>query len=182
MKKEATKIISGNAGQGTRISLLTSFFNGQLNDIYQAEKQLVKALPKMKKAASSDKLVLFFEEHLAETKQHIVRLEKLFELIGIKPYSKKSNAMEGLLREAVTIAAETQEGSATRDAALIFISRKIEHYEIACYGSLHQLALTLGMDPVADLLISTLNEEKDADEALSTLAITDVNLDALEEV
>lgn len=182
MKNGLTKATSENGRQETRLSLLTNFFNGQLNDIYNAEKHLVKVLSKMKKAACSDKLVLFFEEHLQETKQHIVRLEKSFELIGIKPHAKKSIAIEGLLKEAETTIAETHQDTAIRDAGLIFVTQKIEHYEIAVYGTLQQLALTLIMDPVADLLGITLIEEKEADEILASLAKTDIILDALEEV
>jgi ferritin-like metal-binding protein YciE len=181
MKRQAKKSGDGNAHGDMHVSMLTDFFNDQLKDIYWAEKHLVKTLPKMKKAASSDDLALSFDDHLAESKQHIVRLEKIFELLGQKPETKKCDGMEGLVKEAEIIIEETREGTATRDVGLIFASQKIEHYEIATYGCLHQLALTLELNEIAELLESTLNEEKEEDKALTSIAKVHVNYDAMEE-
>jgi ferritin-like metal-binding protein YciE len=135
----------------------------------------------MKKAASSAELVSAFEEHLEVTRQHVVRLEKIFDLMGHKAQAKKCDAMEGLTKEGDSIIEETQEGTATRDVGLIFAAQKVEHYEIATYGSLHQLALTLEYSEIADLLDSTLNEEKEADKTLTSIAKTKVNYEAMEE-
>lgn len=183
MKRPAKRPANGHARQDvTHVPMLTNFFYDQLKDIYWAEKHLVKVLVKMKKASFSDELCMAFEDHLQETKQHIVRLEKIFELMGLKLQTKKCEGMEGLAREAETIIAETEDGTATRDVGLIFIAQKIEHYEIATYGSLHQIALTLELDEIAGLLESTLIEEKDLDKELTTIAKTHVNYDAIEEV
>lgn len=183
MKRTAKSPANGHARQETgHAPLLTNFFYDQVKDIYWAEKHLVKTLVKMRKASFSDELCMAFEDHLQETKQHIVRLEKIFELLGLRPHTKKCEGMEGLAKEADTIISETEDGTATRDVGLIFIAQKIEHYEIAAYGSLHQLALTLELDEIAGLLESTLLEEKELDKELTTIARTHVNYDAMEEV
>ena len=181
MKRLTKKADNGNAHQDMHVSMLTDFFNDQLKDIYWAEKHLVKTLPKMKKAASSEELASAFEDHLLETQQHVVRLEKIFEIMGNKAEAKKCDGMEGLTKEGESIIEETQEGTATRDVGLIFAAQKVEHYEIATYGSLHQLALTLEFSGIADLLDATLNEEKEADKTLTSIAKTQVNYDAVEE-
>lgn len=182
MKRHSKKTGNEDSYQNDmHVSMLTDFFNDQLKDMYWAEKQLAKELPKLKKAASSEDLELAFEDHLQESKQHIVRLERIFEMMGLKPETKKCEGMEGLIKEAETIIAETQDGTATRDVGLIFASQKIEHYEIATYGCLHQLALTLEMDEVANLLDATLMDEKEADKGLTAIAKTHVNYDAMEE-
>lgn len=181
MKRQTKKTANGNAHENMRVPMLTDFFTDQLKDIYWAEKHLVKTLPKMKKAASSDELASAFEDHLEETRQHVVRLEKIFELMGQKSEAKKCDAMEGLTKEGDSIIEETKEGTATRDVGLIFAAQKVEHYEIATYGSLHQLALTLEYNEIADLLDATLNEEKEADKSLTSIAKTQVNYDAMEE-
>ena len=168
--------------ESTNVPLLLNFFYDQLRDLYWAEKHMVKSLAKLRKASFSDELCMAFEDHMQETKQHVIRLEKIFELMGTKPQTKKCDGMEGLAREAETIIAETEDGTATRDVGLIFIAQKIEHYEIATYGSLHQLALTLDLDEIAGLLESTLAEEKDLDKQLTIIAKTHVNYDAIEEV
>ena len=181
MKRQTKKTANGNTQQDMHVSMLTDFFNDQLKDIYWAEKHLVKTLPKLKKAASSEELTTAFEDHLEETKQHVIRLEKIFEIMDNKPEAKKCDGMEGLTKEGESIIEETQEGTATRDVGLIFAAQKVEHYEIATYGSLHQLALTLEFSEIADLLDATLNEEKEADKTLTSIAKTQVNFDALEE-
>lgn len=183
MKRPAKSTTNGHSRHDlATTTTLTAFFHDQLRDIYWAEKHLVKALVKMKKASFSDELCMAFEDHVQETRQHIVRLERIFEVMGLKPHTKKSEGMDGLVREVELVIAETGEATATRDVGLIFIAQKIEHYEIASYGCLHQLALTLELDEIAGLLESTLTEEKDLDRTLTTIAKTHVNYDAMEEV
>ena len=157
------------------------FFIDELKDIYWAEKHLATSLPKMQKAATSKQLANAFEKHTEETKTHIQTLEKVFELLGEKPVAKKCDAMAGLLEEAKSIIEDTVAGTATRDVGLILAAQKVEHYEIATYGGLTQLAKTLGMQDVAALLGKTLGEEKAADEKLTDIAENDVNYEASEE-
>lgn len=152
-----------------------------LKDIYWAEKQLTKALPKMQKAATTEELKDAFEDHLAQTEEHVTRLEKAFELLGKKAQAKKCDAMEGLIKEAESIIEETEEGSMTRDAGLIIAAQKVEHYEIASYGGLAQLAKTMGHEDVKELLGQTLSEEKGADELLTEIAENDINWQAEQE-
>ena len=183
MKRPVKRQVNGHATQqSAQVPLLTNFFYDQLKEMYWAEKHMVKSLAKMRKASFSDELCMAFEDHMQETKQHAIRLEKMFELMGLKPQTKKCEGLEGLAREAESVIAETEDGTATRDVGLIFIAQKIEHYEIASYGSLHQLALMLELDEIAGLLDSTLAEEKDLDKQLTTIAKTHVNYDAMEEV
>jgi ferritin-like metal-binding protein YciE len=173
---KAKKPSSAGAGQGD--SMLKEFFVDELKDIYWAEKHLVQALPKMQKAATTEELQMAFEEHLAVTKTHIERLENAFELMGEKAQAKKCDAMEGLVKEGEGIIEDTEDGTATRDVALIVAAQKIEHYEIATYGGLAQLATTLGMDDVAELMQSTLQEEKETDVKLTEIAESSVNYEA----
>ena len=160
---------------------LQELFTDSIGDIYWAENQLVKSLPKMIKAATSEKLKKGIEDHLEETKTHVTRLEKVFELLGKDAIAKKCDAMEGLTKEAEGIVEGTEEGTATRDVGIILASQKIEHYEIATYGGLTQLAKTLGHEDIADLLYKTLEEEKAADEKLTEVAENEVNYKAAEE-
>jgi len=162
--------------------MLEEFFGEELKDIYWAEKHLTKAIPKMVKAASSEELKNAFNEHLEVTKTHVTRLEQVFELLGKKAQAKKCEAMEGLTKEADSIVEDTEKGTATRDVGLILAAQKVEHYEIATYGGLAQLARTLQLDDVAEILESTLNEEKEADETLTSIAENDINYQAAEEV
>jgi ferritin-like metal-binding protein YciE len=162
-------------------SRLEEFFHDELKDIYWAEKHIVSALPKMKKAASSSELQSAFEEHLEVTKTHVARLEKAFELLGEKAQAKKCEAMEGILKEGDSIVDDTEDGTATRDVGLIMAAQKVEHYEIATYGSLIQVAKTLGHDDIASLFTQTLSEEKEADESLTEVAESHINYDASEE-
>jgi ferritin-like metal-binding protein YciE len=122
-----------------------------------------------------------FEDHLAQTEEHVTRLEKAFELLGKKAQAKKCDAMEGLIKEAESIIEETEEGSMTRDAGLIIAAQKVEHYEIASYGGLAQLAKTMGHEDVKELLGQTLSEEKGADELLTEIAENDINWQAEQE-
>ena len=162
-------------------SQLEKLFTDSLKDIYWAEKQLTKTLPKMKKAATTDELKFAIEEHLAQTEGHVKRLERVFEMCGKKVQAKKCDAMEGLIKEGDSIVEETQEGSMTRDAGIIMAAQKVEHYEIATYGSLVQIAKTLGMNDAAEVLHQTLDEEKQADEKLTEVAEWHVNLEAEKE-
>jgi ferritin-like metal-binding protein YciE len=162
-------------------TLLEEFFIEELKDIYWAEKHLVKALPKMQKAATSEDLAQAFAEHLTATEEQVSRLEQVFEMFGQKAKSKKCEAMEGLVKEGESIIKDTESDSATRDVALIMAAQKIEHYEIATYGGLCQLAKTIGREDVKDILGQTLDEEKQADELLSSLAESDINEQAGQE-
>jgi len=148
----------------------------EIKDIYDAEKQLVKALPKMAKAASNSELKEGFNQHLEETKNHVNRLEQVFETLGENPKGKTCKAMQGLVEEG-SEAIDLDGPDAVRDAALIGAAQRVEHYEIAAYGTVRTLAETLGLSEVADLLQQTLDEEKKTDETLSQVADT-VNEDA----
>ncbi|WP_376958716.1 ferritin-like domain-containing protein [Azospirillum sp. A26] len=149
-----------------------------LRDIYHAEKQIAKALPKMAKAASSDKLRQAFETHLEQTHGQIERLQQVFEEMDTRPRGKHCDAMEGLISEAQEIL-EMGLAPEVQDAALIAAAQKVEHYEIASYGTLHAFATACGLDRVAQLLDETLQEEKDTDTLLNKLAIGDVNKKAM---
>lgn len=150
-------------------------FMDELKDIYWAEKNLVKALPKMQKAATSAELTTCIGNHLVETKEHVARLEQVFELLGKKPQAKKCEAMEGLIAEGQEVLADTEEDTAVRDAGIIIASQKIEHYEISAYGSLRTLANVMGHTAVVKLLEQTLKEEKNADSLLTEVAESTVN-------
>lgn len=159
-------------------SLLEKFFTDQLKDIYYAEQQLLKAIPKMENAATTDELKEAFNDHLHQTQKHVKRLEKVFTMIGKKAEGKKCEAIEGLIKEAETIISETKENSMTRDAALIIAAQKVEHYEIATYGGLVQLALTMDLDDVSDILDTTLMEEEETDYLLTDIAENNINIAA----
>jgi ferritin-like metal-binding protein YciE len=141
----------------------------------------VKALPKMEKATSSEELAGAFSDHLAVTQEQVSRLEQVFELMGEKPRGKKCEAMEGLVREAESVIEDTEEGTSTRDVALIIAAQKVEHYEIAAYGGLATLAKTLGLNEIKELLGQTLEEEKETDELLTQLAENNINQSASQE-
>ena len=158
--------------------MLLELFTDEMKDIYWAEKHLVKALPKMQKAASAQELKNAFETHLEQTKVHVTRLEQVFELLEEKAVAKKCDAMAGLVEEAQGVIEDTEEGTATRDVALIIAAQKVEHYEIATYGSLVTLAKTLGRKDVASILADTLNEEEQTDELLTEIAEDDINYKA----
>jgi ferritin-like metal-binding protein YciE len=168
-------------GEATH-SKLREFFIEQLQDIYWAEQKLVKTLPKMEEAASSDELKQAFNGHLQETKNHVSRVEKVFDLIGEPADAKKCHAMAGIVDEGEEIIDETEENTAQRDVGLIFAGQKAEHYEIATYGGLIQLARTLGYTEAAELLGVTLAEEKKADSKLTQIAENGVNIHAKEEM
>jgi ferritin-like metal-binding protein YciE len=150
-------------------SELKDLYIDELKDIYNAETQLVKALPKMAKAAASGELRSGFEEHLEQTRGHVARLEQIFQALDEKPTGKKCVGMEGLIKEGGEVAGEDYEDAA-KDAALIGAAQRVEHYEIAAYGTVRAMAEKLGDDKAAELLSQTLQEEKDTDVKLSNLA------------
>ncbi len=161
-----------------KIINLRDVYVEQLKDLYNAEQQLVKALPKMAKAATSPELAQGFEEHLEQTKGHVNRLEEIFEKLDEKPSGKKCKAMEGLIKEgSETI--EEDASDAAKDALLIAAAQRVEHYEMAGYGSVSAYAKLLGEKAVLKLLQATLAEEKATDEALSELAESTINLQAV---
>jgi ferritin-like metal-binding protein YciE len=180
-KNTAAKKSTPAYSQEENNSMLQELFIEELRDIYWAEKHLVKALPKMEKATSSEQLAQAFADHLAVTQEQVSRLEQVFELMGEKARGKKCDAMEGLVKEAESVIEDTEEGTATRDVALIIAAQKVEHYEIAAYGGLATLAKTLGKTEVAQLLGQTLEEEKETDELLTQLAENNINQSASQE-
>ena len=173
-----SKKSSGGASAQSEETMLKELFIEELRDIYWAEKHLTKALPKMMKAATSEELAAAFEEHLAVTEQQIERVEQVFEMLELTPRAKKCEAMDGLVREGQNVIQDMPKGSAVIDAGLIISAQKIEHYEIAAYGSLVQLAKTMGENEIADLLQETLDEEKQTDQLLTELAVSGINISA----
>lgn len=159
---------------------LRAFFEEGLKDIYWAENALTKALPIMVKNATASQLIHAFEHHLKETVEHVSRLEKIFESLGLKAVGKKCEAMAGILKEADGIIEETKVGD-VRDAAMIAAAQKVEHYEIATYGTLRVYAITLGETKAALLLAKTLEEEKKADVTLTEIAMAHINAEAAHE-
>ncbi|MCQ9634264.1 ferritin-like domain-containing protein [Chryseobacterium sp. WG14] len=162
-------------------SSLHQFFVSALKDIYFAENAIIEALEKMQEAATTEELKDAFEDHQLQTKKHVSRLEKVFKLIDEEPEKKECEAIKGIIKEGEETIKSTKEGSMTRDAALIIAAQKVEHYEIATYGGLAQLAITMGHDKAADLLEKTLQEEEDTDYNLTEIAETFINLDAEQE-
>lgn len=169
---------SGNSSM--KSSQLMELFEEQLRDIYWAEKALTKAIPKMVKNATSQKLIDALNSHLSETEEHIARLEQVFKSIGKRASGKKCDAMEGLVKEAEELMESCEEG-AMCDAGIILAGQKVEHYEIATYGTLCAYAKTLGEKDAEKLLKQTLDEEKKADVKLSEISKT-INVDAAEKV
>lgn len=156
-------------------SALKELFVDELKDIYWAEKHLASALPKLIKGATSQDLKQTITTHLEETKGQITRLESVFASVGEKAAAKKCLAMEGLLKEAAELLEDTDKGTEVRDVAIISAAQKVEHYEIASYGTLRTLAGTLGFDEAQGLLDETLAEEKNADSLLTQVAENYVN-------
>ena len=163
-----------------KLDTLKTLYVNELRDLYNAENQLVKALPKMAKAASSEELKEAFEKHLEQTKTHVERLEEVFEDLDEKPTGKTCRAMKGLIEEGSEILKEDGEESVL-DAGIIVAAQKVEHYEIASYGSVRTFAELLGKDKSAQLLQTTLDEESEANEKLNELAEGIVNPEALME-
>ncbi len=156
------------------IDSLDSLFEDELKDIYDAEKQITKALPKMIKKAGADELRSAFEDHLEQTRQHIERLERVFEMLEMPARGKKCIGMENLLKEGQEMMADAEDDD-TRDALMIAAAQKVEHYEIATYGTLRVWANLLGHGDAAALFEETLDEEKETDQALTGIAESFVN-------
>jgi len=163
-----------------KLDTLKKLYLEELRDVYNAELQLVKALPKMAKGASSDELKQAIEDHLSETKTHVERLEEIFSSLDEEAKGKTCKAMKGLIEEGSEILEEKGEESVL-DAGIIAAAQKVEHYEIATYGTLRSWADLLGEDEASDLLQQTLDEEGEADKRLNEIAEGIVNLEALEE-
>jgi ferritin-like metal-binding protein YciE len=161
------------------MSSLEDLFVEELKDLYSAENQLLKALPKMAKKASNEQLAESFEMHAEQTKQHVERLEQIFEKLGKSPRGKKCQGMEGLIEEAKEMMAEDMDEDVL-DAALISAAQKTEHYEIASYGTVRTYAKLLGDDEAARLLQQTLDEEGETDKKLTKLAESSINIEAAE--
>jgi len=179
-KKPSSKAANGSASKNQSQddhSKLHKLFEEELKDIYWAEKALTKAIPKMVKKATSDELIEALEDHLEETEGHVQRCEQVFEMLGKSAQAKKCEAMDGLITEAEDIMEESDEG-VMRDAGIISAAQKVEHYEIATYGTLRTFAKTLGLNDIADLLEETLIEEKNADETLTEVAESVINIKA----
>jgi len=158
---------------------LKVLYINELKDIYNAENQLVKALPKMAKAANSEELRTGFEEHLEQTRGHVQRLEQIFKELGEKPSGKKCKGMEGLVAEGQEMMGEDFEDD-VMDAALISAAQRVEHYEIAAYGTVRTYAELLGEDTAVQLLEQTLDEEKETDQKLTDMA-SEINVRAMGE-
>ena len=158
---------------------LHDLYVNELKDLYNAENQLLKALPKMAKAADAPELKAAFEEHLEVTRGQVARLEKVFAALGVSPKGKKCKAMEGLIEEGKELLEEDAD-PAVLDAALIAAAQKVEHYEMAGYGCARAFASLLGYEDAAALLQETLDEEGEADKKLTELAETVVNVEAEE--
>lgn len=180
-KTSSSKNAAKKSGAGQGNTQLEKYFEDSLKDIYWAEKHLTKALPKMKKAATTEQLQTAIEEHLAQTEEHVARLEQVFELLGKTARAKKCEAMEGLTKEGETVIEETEDGTMTRDVGIIMSAQKVEHYEIATYGGLVSLAGTLGLEKAASILSQTLEEEKQTDLNLTQIAENNINWEAEQE-
>lgn len=181
VKKTSPKSATANAASASKTPAkkdaakeLKDLFEDSLKDIYWAEKALVKALPKMHKNATDAKLKQAISDHLSQTKNQVVRLEDCFKSLGKKAQAKKCDAMQGLLDEGTSIIEETKPGS-VRDAGIIAASQKIEHYEIATYGTLAAFAKVLKEKKCLKNLLETLQEEKSCDELLTSIADTNLN-------
>jgi ferritin-like metal-binding protein YciE len=180
----STNSQSGKQSKSTRSAIQSSqlmkLFEDELMDIYWAEKALTKAIPKMVQKASSMELKDALESHLEQTHEQVGRVEMVFEILGKKAVAKKCEAMEGLIMEGAEIMEECEAG-AMRDAGIISAAQKVEHYEIASYGTLRQFEETLGLTEAETLLAATLEEEKAADQKLSEVAMEAINVEAAEE-
>ena len=173
MRNQITQAIKHN---GEKLRKL--FING-LRDMYCAEKKLIKSLPELARSATSEDLKVVFETHLTETESHINRLEKVFKIVGERAKTKRCTAMIGLLNECAEIIESTEEHSSVRDWGLIFVSQKVEHYEIASYGTLKAIASIIQYPEVAELLKITLDEEIQANNKLTDLANEYICMEAL---
>lgn len=179
---KVAKSATRSAGNTTmEQSKFHKLFVDQIKDIYWAEKQLVKALPKLHKGATSEELKEAIDMHIEATRIHVERLEEVFDILGKKATGKKCPAMEGLIEEGNEVISDTESDTMVRDAGIIIASQKVEHYEIASYGGLVALANTMGHTDIAELLQYTLEEEKEADAKLTSIAEDFVNEEAADE-
>jgi len=181
MATQTKQTAKGNNAVDMDNSEFHKFFLDELKDIYWAEKHLAKSLPKMQKGATSPKLAKAIEKHTKETEEHIERLEQIFEHLGEKAVGKKCEAMVGLVDEAKGVLEDTEKNSMVRDAGLILAAQKVEHYEIATYGTLVVFAKQMGHKKVADLLSKTLENEKQTDLDLTKIAEGHINEEAARE-
>ncbi len=179
-KKKSSDSMMEETKTGMESSQLMKLFEDSLKDIYWAEKALTKAIPKMIKNATSEELIEALENHLEETHEQVTRCEDVFKSIDKKATAKKCEAMDGLMKEGEEIMKECEEGPMC-DAGIISAGQKIEHYEIASYGTLRQFAETLGLEEAVELLEATLEEEKAADMKLTEVAVSVVNVQASQE-
>ncbi|HZG23055.1 MAG TPA: ferritin-like domain-containing protein [Chitinophagaceae bacterium] len=178
LDKSLGSLTNPNANRKGSHSLLKEFFVEELQDIYWAEQHIVDTLPKMIKAATTTQLKSAFENHLNATLVHVSRLEKVFSLLDEKATGKKCKAIAGITNEGEGIIDDTDANTLTRDVGLIFAGQKVEHYEIATYGCLTQLAKTLGRNDIAEILHETLVDEKAADQLLTDIAKNNINVEA----
>jgi ferritin-like metal-binding protein YciE len=160
------------------MNALEDLLLSELAELYDAERQIVKALPKMAKAAERKELRAAFETHLKQTNKHVERLDRIFEALGREPEGKDSEPISQIIRQGDSMASEKHSDSAVLDAALISTAQKVEHYEIALYGSARSHANMLGYKKIAEVLEHTLGEERETDTLLTQLAVTRVNVDA----
>ena len=177
-KKGTPRKTAKESSQEDSQSALLELFVDQVKDIYWAEKHLLKALPKMQKAATTEELKAAIENHIGQTEEQVGRLEQVFDLLEEKPQAKKCDGMAGLVEEGESVIEETEEGTATRDVGIIISAQKVEHYEIAAYGGLTTLAKTMGRDDIAEILAETLSEEKETDQLLTEIAESNINFAA----
>ena len=180
-KKPNSKKKTASKEYGMEESKLMKLFEDSLKDVYWAEKALTKAIPKMVKKATATELIDALENHLEETENQVQRVEQVFSIIGKKAVAKKCEAMNGLIKEAEEIMKESEDG-AMRDAGIIAAAQKVEHYEIATYGTLKTFAQTLGLEEAAGILEEILDEEKSADEKLTDVAVATINVQAAQEM
>ena len=169
------KVAVKKENTGSEKNMLRDFLIKELKDLYWAEKHLLTALPKMKNAATTELLMRAFASHLEVTAKQVSKLEEVFRILEEKAQSNKCATMEGLTRDADGVIEDTEEGTLTRDVGLIIAAQRVEHYEIASYGGLAHLARTIGEIEAAELLEEILEEEKEADEALTQLAVGNIS-------
>ena len=177
--QKKTMASSKSTKKSGEISDFSNLFEAELKDMLWVEKALVKAIPKMQKKASNDELGKALEEHLSVTEEHVTRLEQVFESAGFRAQAKECKAMKGILEEGEELLDEIEEGPVL-DAAIISAAQKVEHYEITSYGTLCAFAKALGHDEALELLSQTLEEEKEADQTLSELAESSINVEAVQ--
>ena len=174
--ENTSKQQTSNTG-GSEKSLLTELFENELKGMYWSENALTEALPKMIDSAASPELKEALQNHLTETKEHVIKVEKVFEILGQSPQTEECEAMAGLLKAGEKVMSNTSEGP-QRDAGIIAAGQKVEHYEIASYGTLSAFAETLGLDDAVEILDEILEQEKNADETLSNVAASTFNIEA----